>query len=239
MKLRALDAIRIEWELVAASDRARQVLDDLARLEPAIGRLGVTDLAGVVATTSGRLGPVPASVVREVVAGLVRQFGADELVGVTLVRLLLPGLASVARGLRWGVGGPWAGRDEFETDLVAAAWHSLYLHAGASLGHPCKVILEQARRSLRTDLERHRRHLARNRSGEDLDDLVAPGLDHLSELARALSLVSGSLITKRDAALLLANRVYGYRLSELAELTGESVAQLSYRRRLAERAVCR
>ncbi|MDA8290636.1 MAG: hypothetical protein M0Z33_03000 [Actinomycetota bacterium] len=239
MTVRALDTVRRRWELVAASPRARAVVDRLAALEPDVARLDARDLSELVAVTSGRARAVPPDLVNAAIAALVRQFECDELVGVTVVRLLIPGLTRVARSLHWGEGGPWSDRDEFESDLVAAAWRSARLHAGLTLERPCRVILERARRSLRTDLERHRRDLARRRSPDDLDDLPSPGVDLLSELAHALALLSGSLVAPRDVALLVATRVHGYRLAELAEMTGESASHLAYRRRLAEQAVVR
>lgn len=239
MTARALDAVRMEWERAASAPHARVVLRHLASVEPDLRRLGASDLHEVVEATSGRAGPIPADRVQAAIAGLVRQFACDELVGLTILRLLIPGLAAVGRSLRWGAGGPWAHREEFESDLVAAAWSSVRASAGCTLERPCQVILGRARRSLRTELERHRRDLARLGPRSVLDDAPAAGPDDLSELARGLSLLAGSLIPACDAALLIANRVHGYRLSELAALSGESAAHLAYRRRVAERAVCR
>jgi len=239
MTSRALESIRSEWELVRATPRSRLAASRLCALEPAVERLQVADLGAIVATTSGELGAVPLPVVHEVIGALVRQFACDELLGIALVRVLVPGLVAVARSMRWGAGGPWNDRGEFETDLVAAAWRSAHAHAGRSLERPCRTMLEQARRSLRTDVERHRRETARRRPADALDELAASETDHLTELAKGLAQLAGSVIPERDAALLLANRVHGYRLSELAELSGESVAQLSYRRRRAESAVYR
>ncbi|MCU1494005.1 MAG: hypothetical protein JWO62_1769 [Acidimicrobiaceae bacterium] len=240
MQRHALATFRTQWEMVAHTDGSRRVLVRLAAAEPSVRELSVTDLAELVDTISGRLGPVAESVVHPVVGALLRQFDDDPLIGMTLVRVLLPGLAGIARLMRWGAGGPWVDRNEFAADLVATAWRSLRAHAGQSLERPCRTVVGQVRRSMRTDRERHRRTTSRSRPMTLVThEPTTYGSDELTELARGLTMLSGTLIERRDAALILANRVYGYRLSELSAETGESIAQLSYRRRRAEEAVCR
>lgn len=240
MQRHALAMFRTEWEMLAGTSRSRQVLAQLAELEPSVQGLGVDDLAALVETTSGRRGPVPEPVVHEVVGALVRQFACDELVGMTVLRVLLPGLAGVGRKMQWGSGGPWLDSEEFSVDLVGTAWRHLRSHAGESLERPARTIVGQVRRSLRTEQERHRRDTSRNRPLQPgAGELPTDGVDELTALARGLALLSGTVIERRDAALLIANRVLGYRLSELAAESGESIAQLSYRRRRAEEAICR
>jgi hypothetical protein len=170
----------------------------------------------------------------------VKQFELDDLVGTTIIRILRPGLLGIGRRMHWGSEGPWRDRAEFTSDLLGAAWRHVHAHAGESLVWPCRVIVEKIRRSLRTDSERHRRYVARNRPlTPATPEPIARGTDELTELARGLALLAGGVIDRRDAALLMANRVLGYRLSELAAESSESIAQLRYRRRRAEEAVCR
>ena len=240
MEPRAIAAIRMEWDLVAHTSRSRRLLAEIAAVEPDIARLGVTDLAVLLEVTSGRRGTVPESTVHGALAALVRQFDRGQLVGITLVRALLPGLARVAMRMRWGAAGPWNDREEFAADLVGSAWRHLREHAGETLSRPCQTIVDQVRRSLRTDQERHWRTSARCLPWDPARPEPADrGVDALTELAFGLELVAGTVLAPSDASLLLANRVLGYGLAELADVSGQSVAQLSYRRRCAERALAR
>lgn len=236
----ALDAIRTQWEILARTARARRLIDALASVEPAIALLEVADLADLLEATSDRHGSLDGPEVHQVLAALVRQFHRDELVGITVVRALLPGLAGVATRMRWGTGGPWRDRGEFAADLVASAWTHVREHAGETLARPAQTIVDQVRRSLRTQYERHRRDGLRSLPWDESNREPADhGIDALSELALGLGLVTGTLLTPGDANLILANRVLGYRLAELSASTGRSVAQLSYQRRRAERALLR
>jgi hypothetical protein len=236
----ALHVIRTRWENVARTARARRLLDDLASVEPVVSELHVADLADLVGTTSGQIGSLDPAEVHAVLAALVRQFHLDELVGITIVRAILPGLAGVARRMRWGAGGPWSDHDEFAADLVVSAWTRVHEHAGETLARPAQTILDRVHRSLRTQRERHRRDASRARPWDERDcEPTAAASDALSELAFGLDLVRGTLVTAEDANLILANRVHGYRLAELSIATGRSVAQLSYQRRRAESALLR
>ncbi len=240
MEPMAIAALRAEWVARAGSPRSRRLLDELAAAEADIRQVGAVDLGELIEATSGRRGPMEPDQVHRVARALLRQLGHDELVGLAFVRMVLPGLLGVARRMRWGSGGPWKDGDEFAVDLVATAWTALPEQCGEPPERPCRAVVERVRRSLRTERDRHRRRMARQAPlPEGCSELASPGSDGLSQLARALALVSGVGIGRQDAALLVANRVLGYRLSELAAATGESVSSLSYRRRLAEAAICR
>lgn len=236
----AIAALRAEWAVHAPSPRSRRLLHELAEAEAGIFRIGATDLGELIETTSGRRHPIEPAQVHEVARALLRQLARDDLVGLALVRMILPGLLNVGRRMRWGSGGPWQDGDEFAVDLVATAWSTLAQHSAEPPERPCRVVVERVRRSLRTERDRHRRRMSRQASLTDACfEPVSTGPDKLTELAGALALISGFVIGRQDAALLVANRVLGYRLSELAAATGQSVNSLSYRRRLAEAAICR
>lgn len=233
-----------QWARIAHSERSRAVLTRLAMAEPSIDDLHISDLGAIVdragrdevaATCTGQEHVQPS--VHPILSAAVRHFDLDPLVGLMLVRVMEAGLLGIGRRMRWGAGGAWTGRGEFEADLVSATWRFLHSHAGETLEYPCRTILDQVARSLRTDRDRHKREMSR--CGPLLENTGAPstrGGDDLTALASALALVSGSLIDRRDAALIFRNRVLGYRLSEISAHSGESIAQLSYRRRRAEAA---
>lgn len=236
----ALKAIYGEWEIVARTKTSRRVVEQLASIEPSIRALAVRDLADLVETTSGSRGSIDEETVHETLGALVRQFDHDPLVGMTLVRAMLPGLSGVAVRMRWGAGGPWHDRAEFEADLVSSAWSHLRVQAGETLERPCRTIVEKVRRSLRTERERHQRHASLTRPISAIKrEPVMVGPDHLTELGRALVALADSAIARSDAALLFTNRVLGYPLSAIAAESGVSIASLSYRRRCAEAAVSR
>lgn len=236
----ALHLVRTRWATVARTGRARRLLAELASVEPIVSELHVADLEDLVDTMSGRIGSLEAADVHAVLAALVRRFDLDELIGVTVVRAILPGLVGVGRRMRWGAGGPWNDREEFAADLVVSAWTHVREHAGETLVRPAQTVVDQVRRSLRTQHERHRRDVLRARPwDEQRCEVPGPGMDALTELALGLSLVRGTLVTVEDAQLILANRVLGYRLAELAAATGRTVTQLSYQRRRAEGALLR
>lgn len=240
METSPLAAFCAEWGTLASSPRSRLVHSRLVELEPGVRALATTDLGELVTTARRGGAALEWTVANDIVRVLIRRFDLDELVGMGALRILVPGLTAIGRTMRWGAGGPWNDPEEFGSDLLATAWRHLHAHCGESLERPCRTIVGQVKRTFRTERERHWRQASRSvpiRLGTDEPEDA--GVDELTALARGITLLPISVVARRDAALIVANRVLGFRLSEIAATSGESVAHLSYRRRRAEEAICR
>ena len=254
MQLHAITSVRNDWAIRSKGPAALAVFEQLVANEADLAALGAANLAELFEALAAPSGTC-AVAHWDVTSALVRQFHADELVGIGLLAALVPGLVSVARSLSWGRGGPWDDAESFAGDLMATAWTVLAQLGGTTVDYPERRVLERARRRLseqRTSAQRHAERTSSysscgpsrtGRGGSDgrdrefeLEDRQP--LSVLESLAIALGRLDHPAIRHDDVRLLFVHRVLGYSLAEFAELTGEKVAALKYRRHRAETHLC-
>lgn len=98
MDLHAITSVRNDWAARSKGPAALAVFDRLVASEADLAALGADNLAELFSALARAPGSAPVAHF-EVASALIRQFHADELVGVGLLAALVPGLVGVARSL--------------------------------------------------------------------------------------------------------------------------------------------
>lgn len=210
-----------DWQRLAASRTAAAALPDV------LAEAGAKDLAGVRnrAETGG-----PAAADRILTLLAARAVEGDELAARVLLQLLLPGTRRLAR--KW-----WAlGTDaEREAAAVAAVYDRIRCYPIAR--RPAKI----AANVLLDAAELLRRQVPRRGDTfffENVDDRVAieeeshPAVELLHIVRDA---VAKNLIRRDDAELVVASRIAGRRMVDLARERGAAVRTVQKHRKRAER----
>jgi hypothetical protein len=226
--------LRREWQALGTAPASREAYRRLAGREPVVDRLGVDDLAGLVATlmpSSARLSRDEAATV---VAAMLRSADVDELIPRALVQALVPGVLALARRFELA-DGPWSDLDAFYADAISCLWEQISTWSGTTRPYAAGDLISGARTRLRTLQATERRHRSRRADTSDALDLVPAIGDRTGEelLATALADATGQGLTVADAAVLYATSVLGLSLAELSDLGGEPVPRLRHQRRTA------
>jgi hypothetical protein len=239
--LRPIDQLTNEWSFIARSPEAREIVRSLAVREPDIAATGADNLAELVSMLRGAIGNPRAAWAPRVLQALLRANPQHPLVSRAILQALLPGLTAVARRLSWGSGGEWTDGGSFFVDLIATAWEVIEEWAGEDRPYAAPDLLSAIRCRMRRQIMSHRRAIEAA-MGSELDQYdrrawaSGDGSD-LDLLARAIDDLTGTEISRTDAAILYGSRVLGLSMTELANLSGRSRRYLTTRRRQAERVV--
>ncbi|HEX4175962.1 MAG TPA: hypothetical protein VHY81_08595 [Acidimicrobiales bacterium] len=256
-----IDQLEVEWRSLGRTEFAVRALQEVARRDPALGRLVFgdrdSDDDGGAAEAEGRSAgcPTPCDLVthmrrasgrvqREEAARLVRvllrEAGTDPFVPRLLVQALLPGLIRVAGKLRWGQGGDWQDGEEFFCELLTTTWCVIQEWAGQDRPYAVRDLLSAIRCRVRRQLFRAK-ELASRIIATGADDVIDRGTTAetlLDELARAVVDERGRGMPLDEAQVLYGHNVLGYSIAELAALTGRDRRGLSARRNRARRRLC-
>ncbi len=137
-----LDALSRDWLARVHRPPAGAVHAALVAAEPDLAATGAAGLAQLVAYLSE---PPPGAAIPHwrVTAALIRQLRYDELVGLTLLVALRPGIVALGRRLDWGAGGPWPDQQAFVAELLSTTWHVLASVAGTTLEFPERTVLRR------------------------------------------------------------------------------------------------
>ncbi|MGH9083386.1 MAG: hypothetical protein ACRDWN_08585 [Acidimicrobiales bacterium] len=235
---RPIDRLVRDWEARCRSGPSVLALRRLAAAEPMIADLGARDLGELVATMRRASSIDERERAAAALRAMLRSQHVHPLVPRAVLQAVLPGLVTVARRLSWGEGGDWDGPPAFFADLVATAWEIIVEWSGQDRGYAVLDLLSAVRCRARRQILRHR--TARQQVAVDLDPSrlrPAPWRSaptDLDELARAIDGLDGSG-DPADVAVLYAQRVLGYTISEISRLTGRSRRHLCERRDRAAR----
>jgi hypothetical protein len=246
---RPIHRLTADWNALGSSPSSRDAISKLAAVEPAIRALGVQDLGELVtllAPTGGQPVPGRRRVGSEEGAGVLRAMLRSEdvhpLVGRAILQALVPGLVGVARRLSWGNGGEWVDGGTFFVDTLTTAWEVIADWSGEDRPYAVLDLLSAVRCRLRRQLLRHRARL--ESPAIEVGQETGPGhrsvrssRTDIDELARAIDAEWARGVEAKDAAVLYAQSVLGYSLTELSELTGHSRRYLSERRARAASAL--
>jgi len=213
-----------EWSRLACSRSAAASLPEVLELA------GARDLDGVrrhVETSP------PADADRILAALAARAVEGDELAGRVLLQLLLPGTRRLAR--RWWALGNQAER---ESAAVAAVYDRIRCHPIAR--RPAKI----AANVLLDAADLLRRQVRDSRMVVPLDatnDVSCPPGESPHPAAELLEVVrdalSANLISEGDAHLVVASRIGGRRMADLAKERGAALRTVQKHRKRAERAL--
>ncbi len=255
MHAHAIASVRCEWATRSRSPQAAAVLERLVAVEPVLAGIRAASLHELFGWLEGRpdrgfdTSSRPVTPHWEVVAGLIRQFHTDELIGLGLVAALSPGLLGVAKRLDWGQGGPWPDAQAFAADLVSETWLVLRDVGGTTLTYPERTVIERLRRRL----AHHRAQFqkASRREAPTEDESLAASLDRplgawseprrgstLESLAAALTRIDDRTVARDDVRLIFETRVLGYSIAELVERGHGCRRTLEHRRGRAEALLC-
>lgn len=234
--LRPLDQLTREWDTQCHSPASRHAFRRLVDTEPsvaALARSGARDLGDLVAA----LRPDGAGWHRDQAAAvfraLLRSQSSHPLVVRATLQAVLPGLVSVARRLSWGAGGEWEDGGSFLVDTITTAWEVITEWTGQDRRYAVLDLLSAVRCRMRRQLMRHRSlssHVIPVAGASELAEPATPGRSAPEELAKALDDLAGRGLDTADAAVLYANRVLGYSITELSSMTGRSRRHLGERR---------
>lgn len=218
------ERLESEWSHLAGSRSSASRLPEVLELAAA------RDLDGVrrhVETAS------PAEADRILAALAARAVESDELAGRVLLQLLLPGTRSLAR--RWWALGTQAER---EAAAVAAVYDRIRCYPIAR--RPAKI----AANVLLDAADLLRRQVCDTRGVVPLDAVIevprAPG-DSPNPAEELLDVVrdglAANLISEADAELVVASRIAGRRMADLAKERGAALRTVQKHRKRAERAL--
>lgn len=240
MAVGAFVGVTHEWAARARGGHAAVVLETLLAREVDLAATGVRSVPELLAHITDP--PLGATVPHwRVTASLVRCFALDDLVGLTLLVALQPGLVAIGRQLDWGRGGPWTDSATFTADLVSTTWDVLASVAGSTVDYPERTVLRRVRQRLAWQRRAVRRRVERERpvadvelaggddphtprrpgwrpsvAGETAGDVRLTTLPVLDALGAALREVRGAELAAGDVAIVYAHRVLGYSLREIA-----------------------
>jgi len=226
--------LRREWQALGTAPASRAACHRLAAREPAVDRLGVDDLAQLVAALSPSSSRLSRNEAAAVVAAMLRSADADGLIPRAIVQALIPGVLALYRRIEL-VDGPWSDLDAFYADAISCLWEQITVWSGTTRPYAAGDLLSGTRTRLRTLQATERRHRSRRVDTPDALDLVPAIGDRSGEelLATALADATGQGLTVADAAVLYATSVLGLSLAELSDLGGEPVPRLRRQRRSA------
>ncbi len=234
MDSQTIRQMRREWQALGTAPASRTAYRCLAAREPVVGRLGVGDLAELVATLSPSSNRLSRDEAAGVVAAMLQSADAHELIPRAIVQALVPGVLSLARHFEIA-DGPWSDLDAFFSDAISCLWEQITTWSGTWHAYAAGDLLSGARTRLRTLQTTERRHRSRRADTPDALDLVPAVGDRSDEelLASALTDATGHGLAVADAAVLYATSVLGLSLAELSDLRGEPVPRLRRQRRSA------
>ena len=171
---------------------------------------------------------------------LLQESPGEPMLGRMLVQLLLPGLVSVARRLRWGQGGEWKDREEFFGELVSTSWLVVHEWAGQSRPYAVLDLLSAIRCRVRRQIFRAKEvagRMERLDPGWSECHPARPESD-LEQLTRLLVELHHDGMRTEETQVLYAHHVLGYSMRELAALTGRERRALYARRDRGRRRLC-
>lgn len=231
-----------EWAGLGRCPDARRAALALARVEPDVAALRVTDLAQLVERLRQSADPCERDRAARIVQVMLRSSAAHPLIPRAILQAMLPGLVAVARRLAWGAGGEWPDGGAFFVDALTTAWEIVTEWSGQDRSYAALDLLSAVRCRLRRQIERHRLATARATPcvlDEEAGTAAgaAAGTD-IEVLAKALDDLRGRGIDPADAAVLYGHRVLGLSMSELSDLWGFSPRQLRQRSHRAAHAIC-
>jgi hypothetical protein len=217
-----------EWAGLARSSESRVALRAAASAEPVVEDLGAVDLGDVVRLV--RRGPdgLPPAEAAKVVAALLRAAPAHPFIARTVVQCLMVGVPGQLKRLggmvtAWGTFDDALGEALVVLAMVIAEW------AGQDRPYAALDVLSavrcRVRRQIVADLDRRGRE-----HSETLDVRSVPESNGLGDLTDILADPAGSGLRPGDAALITLIAVYGYRVSEVAAMTGRSPYELGKQR---------
>jgi len=234
--LRPIDQLTVEWNTIGRSPEARMAMAALAGKETEIAQLDLVDLAALVERLRRPTGAEGRDRAAHLLRLMLRSQETHPLVARAILQALLPGLVTVARRLSWGSGGDWSDGGAFFADLIATAWEVIQAWAGEDRRYAILDLLSAIRCRMRRQLMRDRPSQELTLAGdldERLQSRTTRGTTDLDELARAIEELTGNGLDPGDAAVLYGNRVLGFSLAELAQMSGRSRRYLAARRHRA------
>lgn len=249
-RVAVIDQMAVEWRSIGRSGRAGRALHEVARRDPGLADLvfGDADRPPVCPTpcdlvthmrqASGRVARDEAA---RLVRVLLREADVDPLIPRLLIEVLVPGLITVARKLRWGQGGDWQDGEEFFGELLTTAWCVVTEWAGQDRRYAVLDLLSAIRCRLRRQLFRSKDLSGRvvTVGDDDFADRARSTETLLDELARALVDHGASdEMPLEELQVLYAHSVLGYSIAELAVLTGRDRRALYTRRDRARSRLC-
>ncbi len=238
--LRPLDRLARDWEARRHSQASRDALQALAHAEPDVAAVGAADLGDLVdALACSSRSAWQARKCRNerdhagaLFRAVLRSGRVHPFVSRALLQALVPGLVGVARRLTWGKGGEWDDPGAFFVDAITTAWEVVEDWSGQDRTYAVLDVLSAVRCRLRRRILRHCDLQRSERPASEDENLSKPtssfGSD-ADELARAIER-EHSVLDSGDAAVLYAQRVLGYTLSELSSCSGHSRRFLAARR---------
>ena len=244
-----IDQMAAEWRSVGRSPTAVRALATVAGRDPLLSDLVLGTARGpgpcptpcdVVEHMRRAAGRAQREEAARLVRVLLREAGADDVIGRMLVQALLPGLIAVAGKLRWGQGGDWQDGEEFFGELLATTWLILREWAGQDRPYAVLDLLSAIRCRLRRQLFRAKERGARAATlhPEEVAARPARAETDLEELARMLVDLHRAGMRSDDVQVLYAHHVLGYSMAELAALTGRDRRALYARRDRGQRRLC-
>lgn len=226
-------ALEDEWMRVGRSAAARAALARWAEATPALAYLG--DLLTLVHRCHERDPAAP-----EFVAAVLREAEGDRWAQRTVLQVILPGLRAVARRASRRYRGrpevPWETRDELDQVVVEIALERIRALARTEPDFPCRTIVDgtwqRIRHRARTGMKEADRWVELALAEQKVVASTRSRLEDLAALVTAA--VEQRVLDPFDAGLVYSCYVTGYRIEELAQMTGRSERTLWRRRRNAE-----
>jgi DNA-directed RNA polymerase specialized sigma24 family protein len=242
-----IEQMNAEWQTLGRSPHSVRMLQLLAERDD--------DLFHLVHGGSSPLCPTPYDLIehmrqakgrraREQAAALVslmlREAEVDPLVARTLLQALIPGMVVVAGRLQWGRGGNWEDGNEFFSELLSTAYMTISDWSGQNRPYAVLDLLSAIRCRMRRQLHRDKnlRHQHVALTGAVVEQLTAPSETALELLTRQLITLQGEGMRSEDVAVLYAQHVLGFSISELALITGRDRRALYSRRDRGQRRLC-
>ncbi len=227
-------ALEDEWMREGRSAEARAALARWSEATPELSRLG--DPLTLVYRCHQRDRDAPTLLI-----AVLREVEGDRWAQRTVLQVVLPGLRALARRAsrrylgRSGV--PWESRDELDQVVIEIALERIRVLARTDPEFPCRTIVDgtwqRIRHRARTGMVEAERRVELVHAEQKL---MASARSHLDDLAALVTAaVEQRVLDRFDAGLVYSCHVTGFRIEELARLTGRSERTLWRQRRNAER----
>ncbi len=213
----ALDA---DWRRVATGSTGRAALRRWSSEEPVLeGAFSSHDVLAMCRQGGDEGGPA--------LTALLRLAGADDFAQQTVLQVILPGLVSLSRRVRWAADDDarrWANGDELEQEVAATGYERIRALAGTTQPWAARTLLDTTWRRLRSILDDEGRHRARFQPLWPSAEIESPAdrspAEHVAQLV--IDAVGDGRLDQSGAQLFYARRVLGDSLNSLVPVSGLS-----------------
>jgi len=222
-----------EWVSWGHSSTSRTALRAVGETEPVVARLEAEDLGDVVRLVRRGPGGLAAGEAGKVVAALLRAAPAHPLIARAVVQCLVVGVPREIKRLGQMVRA-WGSFDDALGEALAVLGMVVMEWAGEDRPYAALDVLSAVRCRLRRQIVAELAHRDHETAGT-LETRPTPGRSAIDELAEVLSDPASSGLRPDDAALVALIAVHGYKMSEVAAMTGRSQYELARQKERAAR----